>query len=170
MVAIVRSGISERYRQQNASKVLKLLAQLDQQQITAKTKELEAARRRATSYYYRAQVTASERELTTLSNRLARMERFADALCVFLTYRAEHTEYLPEPETWRPGAATPSTTTQRPATYNSPTYEIPTELLCPISGELMEDPVLTADNFTYERRNIERWYVFDKAPECSNNN
>ena len=37
------------------------------------------------------------------------------------------------------------------------TAEIPAEFRCPISQEIMEDPVTTADGHTYERREIFRW-------------
>ena len=30
---------------------------------------------------------------------------------------------------------------------------------CPITTELMTDPVMTTDGFTYERAAIERWFV-----------
>ena len=33
----------------------------------------------------------------------------------------------------------------------------PASLLCPITQELMIDPVIAADGFTYERSAIERW-------------
>ena len=33
----------------------------------------------------------------------------------------------------------------------------PPELLCPITQEVMRDPVVTADGHTYERAAIERW-------------
>lgn len=156
MLAIVRTGFGEHHRQQNAAKVLEILGQLDQQQIMAKTQELEDTRRKATSYFYHSQVTASQHNLSTLSNRFLRLKRFADPLCAFLSYRAENVGTLPEPPVWRPGAAIPSTG-QQSAAYTGPTFEIPTEYLCPISNELMEDPVMTVDSFTYERKNIERW-------------
>lgn len=35
--------------------------------------------------------------------------------------------------------------------------EPPAYLLCPISHELMQEPVVTADGHTYEKRAIERW-------------
>ena len=35
--------------------------------------------------------------------------------------------------------------------------EAPASFLCPISGELMRDPVMCADGHSYERANIERW-------------
>jgi hypothetical protein len=39
--------------------------------------------------------------------------------------------------------------------YNN--NQIPNEFLCPISEEIMEDPVLADDNHTYDRPNILRW-------------
>ena len=33
----------------------------------------------------------------------------------------------------------------------------PKYLICPISQELLEEPVLTSDGHTYERKNIEAW-------------
>uniref|UniRef100_F7AE45 WD repeat, SAM and U-box domain-containing protein 1 n=1 Tax=Ciona intestinalis TaxID=7719 RepID=F7AE45_CIOIN len=35
----------------------------------------------------------------------------------------------------------------------------PDEYLCPISREIMTDPVLAADGFTYERASIEKWFA-----------
>ena len=41
----------------------------------------------------------------------------------------------------------------------------PTQFLCPITGELMEDPVTTADGHTFERAAIERWLqAHDTSP------
>ena len=34
---------------------------------------------------------------------------------------------------------------------------VPASLVCPITQELFEDPVIAADGFTYERPAIERW-------------
>lgn len=160
MLAIVREGFWGQGYLQNAHKVLSILGQLDKQQIAASTEKLEVLKRKATSSYYQFQVTSSQSELSALSNRLLGMERFADSLCAFLTYRAENAGSIPEPPTWRPGAAAPLFTGQQSAPYTGPKFQIPAEYLCPISSEIMEDPVMTVDNFTYERKNIERWYVF----------
>ena len=35
--------------------------------------------------------------------------------------------------------------------------QVPAQYRCPISQELMEDPVATSDGHTYERREIFRW-------------
>ena len=41
----------------------------------------------------------------------------------------------------------------------------PSQFLCPITGELMEDPVTTADGHTFERAAIERWLqAHDTSP------
>ena len=44
------------------------------------------------------------------------------------------------------------------ASAPAPAPEPPDEYLCPISHELMEDPVFATDGHTYERREIERWF------------
>ena len=36
-------------------------------------------------------------------------------------------------------------------------YEIPEHLLCPITQELMTDPVIAADGQTYDRKSITEW-------------
>jgi hypothetical protein len=36
--------------------------------------------------------------------------------------------------------------------------EAPNEFLCPVTQELMEDPVIATDGHTYERSEIERWF------------
>eukprot|EP00415_Alexandrium_ostenfeldii_P003643 UN3643 len=35
--------------------------------------------------------------------------------------------------------------------------DVPAEFRCPISHDVMRDPVVAADGFTYERASIERW-------------
>ena len=40
----------------------------------------------------------------------------------------------------------------------APAPEPPDEYVCPISQELMEDPVLASDGHAYERRAIECWF------------
>ena len=40
----------------------------------------------------------------------------------------------------------------------APGAEPPDEFVCPISQELMVDPVLASDGHAYERRAIERWF------------
>ena len=35
--------------------------------------------------------------------------------------------------------------------------EIPRQFICPITHELMKDPVFTCDGITYERNAVEKW-------------
>ena len=36
--------------------------------------------------------------------------------------------------------------------------EIPNEWFCPITQELLIDPVIAADGYTYERKSLESWF------------
>jgi len=40
---------------------------------------------------------------------------------------------------------------------------IPNEFFCPITHEVMEDPVIAQDGHTYERKAIERWFAMGKC-------
>jgi hypothetical protein len=83
-------------------------------------------------------------------------------------YRAENRN-LNEPLTWTVGQDVPevSPTSHTPSSEN-PEFNIPHELLCPISTDLVEDPVTTMDGFTYERKNIERWFQTHETSPCTN--
>lgn len=40
--------------------------------------------------------------------------------------------------------------------------EVPIEWICPITSEIMSDPVICEDGFTYERNAINTWFAKDK--------
>ena len=44
-----------------------------------------------------------------------------------------------------------------PASEASEATEVPDDYICPITAEIMTDPVTTADGFTYEREAITEW-------------
>jgi hypothetical protein len=44
----------------------------------------------------------------------------------------------------------------------------PDEFVCPITGEVMVDPVVTADGFTYERVAIAKWLKTHQTSPCTN--
>ena len=44
-----------------------------------------------------------------------------------------------------------------PASEASEATEVPDDYVCPITAEIMTDPVTTADGFTYERTAITEW-------------
>ena len=37
------------------------------------------------------------------------------------------------------------------------TANVPSQFVCPITGDVMQDPVVTSDGFSYERKAIEKW-------------
>lgn len=42
---------------------------------------------------------------------------------------------------------------------------VPCEFTCPITQEIMKDPVVLADGHSYERNSIQRWLIkSDKSP------
>jgi hypothetical protein len=47
-----------------------------------------------------------------------------------------------------------------------PTMEILPDFLCPISMELMKDPVTISTGVSYERKNIEKWFFAYKKKTC----
>ncbi|XP_017783076.1 PREDICTED: WD repeat, SAM and U-box domain-containing protein 1 isoform X2 [Nicrophorus vespilloides] len=48
------------------------------------------------------------------------------------------------------------------SSYWSKINEIPEEFICPITQEIMRDPVKISDGFTYERRAITEWFMSGK--------
>ncbi|KAL0425491.1 UNVERIFIED_CONTAM: E3 ubiquitin-protein ligase PUB23 [Sesamum radiatum] len=48
----------------------------------------------------------------------------------------------------------------------NPSLDFPQDFRCPISMELMRDPVTISTGVTYERRNIERWFHTYKKRTC----
>ncbi|KAF6138744.1 hypothetical protein GIB67_040876 [Kingdonia uniflora] len=44
--------------------------------------------------------------------------------------------------------------------------DVPPYFLCPISLEIMRDPVTLSTGITYDRENIEKWVFFDKNGTC----
>ncbi|KAJ4303176.1 hypothetical protein N0V90_002069 [Kalmusia sp. IMI 367209] len=156
MLAITQSGYNEFQRSENAAEVLEVLRLLLQQNINSKEKELEI-RRGLTNHHRRHFMQNIERDLANLKNRTIRLSQYRDALIAFLLYRADN-RVLDQVMTWTVGDEVPripkSSVLPR---SDASKFEIPMDYLCPISTDLMEDPVLTVDGFTYERKNIERW-------------
>ncbi len=157
-LAIIQSGKDDFQRRRNAKLVLQILQQLDEEQIQAKTKKLEDIRRHRSYYSNRTRANNLERDLNTIRNRSLRMHRYENLICAwFLTCLSRNTS-LPDPLTWKPGNEVPKIPkVSQDSGAGGPNFEIPREHCCHISNEIMEDPVITVDNYTYERKNIERW-------------
>lgn len=46
--------------------------------------------------------------------------------------------------------------------YSNESVEIPYEFLCPITQEIMREPVICSDGFTYEKQAIVEWFMSGK--------
>jgi hypothetical protein len=154
-LAIIGRGKDDYHRRQNAEKVFEILKQLHDQRIDVKWKKLERLRQRASQWYYRSQSEELDHEINTLNNRSLRLQKYKSLLCAWLIACLGDTR-ASDPLMWKPGDIMPTLYKTLPPT-DSPTFEVPREYYCPISNDLMYDPVTTVDGFTYERKEIERW-------------
>ncbi|KAH7087509.1 hypothetical protein FB567DRAFT_346883 [Paraphoma chrysanthemicola] len=169
MVAIIRSGKEDYQRRRNAEKVLEIVQQIDSQQIEAKRKRLDELRLNASHYALRTQAYTLERDLGALRNRSLRVQRHKNLLCAWLLTLVGHGAAIPDPLAWKPGDAIPVVPQAPGRTVQSgPKFEVPHDLCCHISSEVMDDPVITVDNYTYERKNIERWFQTNETSPLTN--
>tara|TARA_R110002003_G_scaffold48_14_gene4033 strand:+ start:19078 stop:22614 length:3537 start_codon:yes stop_codon:yes gene_type:complete len=169
MVAIVRSGKDDYRRRGNAEKVLQILEQMDAQQIKVKAKRLEELKLQASHFLFRTQAEIIEYELATLRNRSLRTQKYKNLLCAWLLTTIGHGAALPDPLAWKPGDAIPVVPkASGQSRHSGPTFHVPHDFCCHIGSEIMEDPVLTIDNYTYERKNIERWFQTNETSPLTN--
>ncbi|KAH5558945.1 peptidylprolyl isomerase [Parastagonospora nodorum] len=167
-VAITRAGTNDNQRRRNAEKVLQIIQQFDTLQIEAKTKELEKLRQ-TSHYHYRTRVNDIELELNTVKNRSLRLTTYKALICAWLLTSLGPEDAFADPLAWRPGQPIPRVPkkSHQEATAG-PKFHISREYCCHISSEIMEDPVITEDNFTYERKNIERWFQSNETSPLTN--
>ncbi|KAL6704640.1 hypothetical protein ACN47E_008037 [Coniothyrium glycines] len=168
-LAIVGTGDKRKSRVRNANVVMNILDQLHRQQVNNKLEELKTTQLHATRYLYRRRLDNINQELGVLNNRFSRMQKHRDKLCAWLVATTSTDFTASDPLVWRPGDAIPQL--YRPSQPNSTPqeqFEIPLDYCCPISSEIMDDPVSTTDNHTYERSNIERWFCTkDTSPKTN---
>ena len=115
-------------------------------------------------------------DLRQMGNALATV-RFADPTDA--TFAARSTLQATEPAAAEPAAAEPAAAEPAAVTatgiaartggavaapwwlhhVRAPLIEVPTNHLCPITHQMMVDPVITADGTTYDRSAIEAWFA-----------
>ncbi|KAH5067630.1 peptidylprolyl isomerase [Parastagonospora nodorum] len=169
-LTIIRAGHIDYQRRLNAEKVLQIIQHIDALQIEAKTKELEKPRNRTTHYLYRMQVYNLELGLNTPINRSLRLKTCKSLISARLLTCLGPEGASAYPLVWRPGEPIPKLPKRlkEQAGTNVPKFQTPREYCCHISSEIMEDPVLTEDNFTYERKDIERWFQSNETSSLTN--
>ncbi|KAF4633485.1 hypothetical protein G7Y89_g4628 [Cudoniella acicularis] len=153
---------SARKRQEVAEKILQILSGLYSKELSYRTKKLEELRRTLTYGFLRAQSEMHESSIAKLKTFIAGLVTHEEAICDFLIYRATNAAILDVPWTWSLGDEIPQIPTATTGESSNPItmrpFSVPPSFLCPISQELMNDPVNTCDGFTFERNNIERWF------------
>lgn len=148
-------------RRKLAEKVLQILGGLYLKELSHKVKSLEELRRTLTYGFVRGQSEGYVSGISRLKTLIAGLVTHQQTLCDFLIYRATNTEMLDVPWTWSLGDGIPEipvpTGSESLNPSNMQPFSVPPNFRCPISQELMEDPVTTCDGFTFERGNIERY-------------
>jgi hypothetical protein len=149
---------------------LEILQQIDDHRIKEMSQKLESLKQQASHYLVRTQAGKIEQELSVLKKRCLGLQKYRSLLLAwFLTSVADHGGASSDPLAWRPGDAIPAVPMALyPSTYTGPAFEKPREYCCHISSEVMEDPVTTVDNNTYERKNIERWFQTNEKSPLTN--
>ena len=74
----------------------------------------------------------------------------------------------PAPPPARPAPPPARAAPARPAPPPPRDDDVPEEFLCPITFEMMTDPVIAADGHTYERRAIEAWFSRARTSPVTN--
>jgi hypothetical protein len=159
MLYIVHDTVASR-RRDVASNILVLLSGLTSQQLSKSLERLELLKQRVTVAFHRAQAANCESEITKLKTFTAGLDVHKQAIIDFLIYRASNMEAFEKEWTWTLGNDIPKIPKRSSGTSSNQLlqerFAIPDEFLCPISREVMDDPVLACDGFTFERNEIER--------------
>ncbi|KAH7330116.1 hypothetical protein BKA65DRAFT_51346 [Rhexocercosporidium sp. MPI-PUGE-AT-0058] len=167
MIGIVRDA-SVVHRRHIASKVLGILSGLTSQELTHRLKQLDESKRRMPFYRYRGVEAAGQSDISRLKSLIAGLSTHKHAICDFLIYRASNSTSLDQRFVWNYGDAIPKIPKKDKESVNTLSEEdlvIPHDFMCPISRDVMEDPVFTCDGFTFDRNAIERWFqVRDSSP------
>ncbi|KAG4437405.1 hypothetical protein IFR05_007130 [Cadophora sp. M221] len=167
MVAIVRDTSVDN-RRHIATKVLGILSNITSEELTHRLKQLDESKRRMPFYRYRGIEAAGQTDISKLKSLIAGLSTHKHAICDFLIYRAANSASLDQNFVWNVGDTIPKIPKKDKETVNALSGEdlaIPHDFMCPISRDVMEDPVFTCDGFTFDRNAIERWFqIRDSSP------
>lgn len=160
MVGIVCEAAQPiRHRRLAMDKVLEILNGLLSWELSHWLSELESLKQKATRGYLQQMAEDCEAKTSRIKNFVRGIQTHKAAISDFLIFRAANRVALEESWAWTIGEAVP--TGQESAFSANSLIEgffIPHEFRCPISHELLEDPVIASDTFTYERSAINQWF------------
>ncbi|KAH8659259.1 hypothetical protein BGZ60DRAFT_544304 [Tricladium varicosporioides] len=167
MLSIIHDTQSSK-RKDVASRILEILSGMYSTELSHNLKKLEKLKLTAPNYLYQRQLEGQESRNTKLKSFIAGFTTHSAAIIDFLVYRAMNFAVLDTPWTWGVGDDIPEIPVTASTTSfagDMPSLTIPENFMCPISKDLMDDPVKTCDGFSFERNNIERWFqIRDSSP------
>lgn len=148
-----------------AEEVIEFISRLTSRELMDKGKRVTTMRSWATRGLFLEAGTSLELQMISLRRLLVGLNIYKTALCDTLIFKAQSWNKA-EDFTWSYGRPIPHA---EPASSSSQILDvidslfIPPEIICPISQAVFEDPVTTSDNFTYDRRSIERWFQSNRS-------
>ncbi|GAB7333004.1 hypothetical protein MBLNU13_g04699t1 [Cladosporium sp. NU13] len=163
MVAIVAAS-PESQRQNAATRVLSILNNITASRLSHQMKE--AARFRL-QFCYGPAITFNQRtqEVKRQKSFYAGLRTHEQQVKDFLVYRAAVFTPSSVRWTWSPGDDVPSSSANHfniPALSDNLT-EMPDEIMCPISHDVMVDAVRAADGHNYSRHALQQWFTIRKS-------
>jgi len=160
MLNIVHDTLASK-RRDVACKVLEILSGLASQELSKDLQRLDDLKKRVTIAFYRAQAANIESQIIKLKTFTAGLNVHRQALADFLIFRSVNMEIFDDQWAWTVGSAIPKVPKKSSDSSQTPLlneqFSVPDEFLCPISREVMDDPVTASDGFTFERNAIERF-------------
>ncbi|KAK3064796.1 hypothetical protein LTS18_003846 [Coniosporium uncinatum] len=142
-----------------ADDVLKIWSLVARDELEHWQKELETVSQHYSYSSARHRREEHQVRVNKLSALLVGLKQHRQSLSDYLVFRAQNSSALDATWTWEIGDDMPTLprTDLTVIEPSSNSFSVPNEYVCPISQELLEDPVTAADGMTYERSAIERW-------------
>jgi ubiquitin-protein ligase len=163
MVAIVAAS-PEAQRQSAAARVLAILDNITADQLSHRMK---AAARLRQQFRYGPTTVLNQRteEVKRQKTFYAGLRTHEQQVKDFLIYRSAVFTPSSTRWTWSPGDDVPSSSASH---FNIPALsdqltEVPDEIRCPISHEVMTDAVRAADGHNYSRHALQQWFTIRKS-------
>lgn len=140
--------------------------------ITRELAHLAAGQRGRHSWvtHISSRYSSTKRRMENLRRILTGLNVYDKALSDFLIFTANDPSFSSKDCHWTWGVALPVPSTSaadQEIVELGDFCEIPEDFTCPISQVVFEDPVITSDGFTFDRKAIERWYRMRRTSPTS---
>lgn len=148
-----------------ARKMLHVIEDLGLARLVHERKELDKLQTRVTYGYLRRAVEEQQKIVDDLQRTLAGLKTHQEALQDFLRFRATASGLQNGQWLWNIGDPLPrKEVSEAPDSLPEDIVALPDiDFRCPISYELLQDPVVAADGHTYSRQAIVRWFQIRRS-------